>query len=454
MPLPLTDPFFCVDVGAFPGQDVTDQSGLLYDPIRRQLIIFGGGHAAAWEDAPLRMPIDTLTWEWCYTPMPLETMNVLDGEGKLANLMYPQKFWKRAEAGLGAPARSPVSRHSYTGWLWSHAINKALMLGYNNAKPYPLPQDVVGGYAGEFEPATNEWSIIPMQMDWRHMYVEDPVSQRIITLWSNGVRTYDPATQVLSAAKGGSMPFVQYGLILRYYPPNDKFYFFRFNPSDTPNGPATYEITIDRTTWTPTWTLLETNYHPQPRWQGTGLEYDSTNELLVGWMQGGYMYGFRPTTAGKGEWLWHPIPTLSTPAAYTQAYVEEINTHFIITGNGVGDRTWAFRWDPRLARIAGTNLPPDDPPPVDPPPPPPPPDPEDPPPPPPPPPPPDPQGPTGLILKLSTRNTIPQVPQTLESYVDDLSRAVTEMQREVTAKINEVIDKVNDHETRITDLEP
>jgi hypothetical protein len=351
--LPLDQPSFCVNIGPFPGYNVTDQSALAYDPVRRQLLIFGGGHAAAWEDAPLRMPLDTLAWEWCYAPTPKATMLQVGADGKYANLQQPERFWKRAELGLPAPARSPVSRHSYTMWLWSHAINRALLLGPNNAPPYGFTNEVTGGHCAEFDPETNEWAVLPFRGDWQWMFAEDPGSGTIFALWKDGLRVYDPRLRTFSGPKGPVAKWVTYGLNLVYFPPTDSFFFFRYGELDTPNGPAVYEMKVDRATWTPTFVgPLATNWHPRPRWQGTGLVYDSKAKLIVGNMVGGFMYGFRPTEPGAGEWLQHPVPTTAQPAAYTQAYVEELDAHFIITGDGSKDQTWAFRWDPAQARLA------------------------------------------------------------------------------------------------------
>lgn len=349
--LPLEEPGFCVNLGLLAGADpsITAYSGYCYSPLVDALLLFGGGHAATAEDVVLRFPLSQLAWSADYTATPKSA--------RIATNLTSGKFW---HVDGEVPPFRPVARHTYTGNIWSHAIGRLIVMGGNNGVGYGEIPETTGGNMAEYDPITRTWEDTGVPgAPWYYIYAEDPVSGHILAITDEGLRVYDPRARawLQPTPVGGRIPFVQGGENLVYYPPTDRFYYFGLNANATQNGPPTIEFAFDRTALRPvfsgaTISPMITNWRPRASLSGagTGYAYDAANQLIVGQMLNGLMYGFRPLGGGVGQWLQHPIATTTETSSYCHAYVPTINAHLVTcVVQTVGKCTFAFRWNPALA---------------------------------------------------------------------------------------------------------
>jgi len=330
---------------------ITAYSGYAYCPKVDALLLFGGGHAATPEDVVLRFPMDRMRWSADYVATPKAS--------RVAENLTPGKFWK--VPGQVPPIR-PISRHTYTGFLWSSAIERMLLMPANNGIGYGEIRETVGGNMAEYDPVKRTWEDIGVPgAPWHYLTAEDPVSGHVLAVTALGLRVYDPrARRWLSAEPtGGRIPYLLGGNNVVYFPPNDTFYCFGTNADATPNGPPTLAFKYDRQRaqaefGSPKIEPLETNWRPRAsrNGAGTGFAYDAANKLIVGQMVDGKMYAFRPLSANRGEWLEHPVPMEHETSSYCHAYVPRLNAHFVTTDvKGKGRTTFAFRWDPAKAQV-------------------------------------------------------------------------------------------------------
>ena len=355
LPQGLSD--FCVYLSPLAGAEgtITDYSGFSYCESVNALLLFGGGHAATPEDVVLRFPMDTLAWSADYVATPTPVMKESDAGGKLKH-RTAGNFWQVPGQ---VPALRPVSRHTYTGFIWSSAIQRMLLMVVNNGVSYGFPAETQGGNIAEYDPIARTWHDTGcVASKATHAFCEDPVSGNVLAMDAGGLRVYDPRSRQWVRGSGGGLPRVTNSENLVYFPPNDRFYYFA-KQATTINGAPVIEFALDRSTLAPLYTLagaapLETNWRPLAAAGGsrTRYVYDDVNELIVGGMHSGAMYGFSPLGDGKGRWAEHPVEGVrSQTRAYCHAYVRAIDTHlFIVTLPGRVQGTYGFRWNKAKAR--------------------------------------------------------------------------------------------------------
>jgi hypothetical protein len=359
--LPLDSKSFCVDlaplVGA--GTSITDYSGFSFCPAVDALLLFGGGHAATPEDVVLRFPVATQAWSADYAATPKATMLEANADGTYKNL-NAGKFWN--VQGETPPLR-PVSRHTYSGFIWSSAINRMLLPMANNGTYYGFSNETTGGNIAEYDPVNRTWEDAGViGCGAAQAYCEDPVSGLLLAHSQGTFRVYDPRKRqwVVNLALN-AIPYFGYAANLVYYPPNDKFYYIGRDVDPTVRRVHVWEYAFDRTALRPTYAVpngrdrgqpMTTNWRPSPKLPGkeTAYAYDSTNQLIVGSLYGEVMLGFRPNADGTGTWLQHPAPGTTQQTFYCMDYVPRINTHFFVCEiKGEGKTTFGFRWDPAQA---------------------------------------------------------------------------------------------------------
>lgn len=359
--LPLTRATFSVDAGPLAGADrtITDYSGFGYCPPQDAALFFGGGHAATAEDVVLRYGFDKLQWIADYSATPLPTMQQLDGDGS-PRYLTAGKFWQ--VPGEVPPLR-PVARHTYTGFLWSSAIERMVLVCNNNGASYGLSPQTVGGNVAEYDPSTRTWTDTGCAASKAAVaYCEDPVSGNILAQDAYGLRVYDPRARQWLGVPLVTVAGMSYAENLVYYPPNDRFYYIGLAVDSVTGTVRVWEYALDRTTFRPNFTNvvsgkpvpMTTNWRPSPAGdKSTRFVYDRANQLIVGGLIPGLMFAFKPLPDGTGQWLQHPAPGTAKTIFYCHAYAERTNTHLVLCDFGkLGRRTIAFRWDPNAAQVA------------------------------------------------------------------------------------------------------
>jgi hypothetical protein len=376
--LPLDRPGFCVDVAPLQGAErsITDYSGFHYCPLVDAMLLFGGGHAATPEDVVLRFPLSSLSWAADYAATPKSTMlmptsgGVLDMKSRYPDIQpgdpgWPKyltagKFWQVPGQ---SPAIRPVSRHSYTGFLWSSAIRKMVLAVGNNGTCYGFPNTTTNGHMAEYDPLTRSWEDTgqdggPSAAAW----CEDPVSGMLLVHLESFFAAYDPRTRqyVSRIALNKKIPNFGYAGNLVYYPPGDKFYYFARSIDPETGYSPVWEYTLDRSRWQPNYTKpqgdalygfpMDTNWHPPaPGSKEAGYAYDAKNQLIVGSVMRNTVCAFKPSGNNSGTWYQQEAPGAAETISYCQAYASTLNAHFTLARTPHGVRTLAIRWDPAKA---------------------------------------------------------------------------------------------------------
>jgi hypothetical protein len=329
------------------------------------LLLFGGGHAATAEDVVLRFPIAELDWSADYRATPYGAMQEKGGDGK-PRYLTAGKFWQ--VPGENPPLR-PVARHSYSGFVWSTAINRMILPCGNNGVSYGFTNDTLGGNVAEYDPVTRQWEDTGVPGSRAELaFCEDPVTQNILAMDNTGLHVYDPRARRWRPGAGAAAPGMSYAENLVYFPPNDRFYYIGRTFDPVIGAPHIWEFALDRATFHPVYTTssagraaaMTTNWRPHPNTSGeTGYAYDSANQLIVGGMQAGLMLAFRPVSDGVGQWLQQTVPGARPTTFYCHAYVPGKNYHIVVCDiPNKGRRTLGFRWDPVHSFVALDTRPP------------------------------------------------------------------------------------------------
>jgi hypothetical protein len=358
--LPLDRESFCVEVAPVTGAaaSITDYSGFHYCPAADALLFFGGGHAATPEDVVLRFPIDSLRWSADYPATPKGTM--LESDSGLYRHLTQGKFWSVPGA---VPPIRPISRHTYSGFIWSSAISRMILPMGNNGTYYGFTNETTGGNVAEYDPETRTWEDTGVAgCSAAQAYCEDPISGHIIAHSAGTFRIYDARRRQWAAnLRLNGIPHFGIAANLVYYPPNDRFYYFGREVDPTVRTARVWEYEFDRTNLVPIYRVpkgsyrgepMETNWRPSPKGGAeTAFAYDVKNRLIVGGLVDGTMLAFQPNSDGTGTWLQQPAPGATQQTFHCMDYVPRVNAHFLICEvRGKGKTTFAFRWDPSQAR--------------------------------------------------------------------------------------------------------
>jgi len=376
--LPLDRAGFCVDVAPLQGAErsITDYSGFHYCPLADAMLLFGGGHAATPEDVVLRFSLSSLSWAADYPTTPKSLMlTPTSGDSLDMSAKYPSiepgdpgwpkyltagKFWQVPGQ---VPAIRPISRHTYTGFVWSSAIRRMVLTMGNNGTCYGFPNTTTGGNMAEYDPVTRTWQDTgeaggPSAAAW----CEDPVSGVLLVHLESFFAAYDPRTRRYAGriALNKKIPYFGYAGNLVYYPPTDKFYYFARDIDAAIGYSHVWEYGLDRSRWLPVYTKptanslygfpMETNWHPPaPGSKEAGYAYDAKNELIVGAVMRNVVCAFKPTGNNTGVWYQQEAPGAAPTISYCQAYAPGLDAHFTLARASGGVRTFAIRWDPAKA---------------------------------------------------------------------------------------------------------
>ncbi len=329
----------CTDSDYISCRTITDYSGFTYNPVAEQMLMFGGGHSASFRDDVDVFDFGSLTWAPAYTPTSCSAMTESnwdltgnpDGDGKWISTGHPS------------------SRHTYDLLAVTTNGSELLLLRPGDG---PGGQCVrfatYGGRVGHYNVSSRTWSF-GEKIPWGgYSSAEmDPVSGNAIIFDGQNRRiyTYNPTTRTATVALeiGGNADYGIGGNLV-YFPPNDKFYYFRSNASAT----QVWEVTLDRNTWSNTQVVEVTGMTGTPSSRETGYAYDSVNHLIGGGVRDGLFYAFDPLTK-----VWNTVTMNTAPAAgasvgtvafHALDYDPVNNVYLFITDYDSGFDVWAYRY--------------------------------------------------------------------------------------------------------------
>lgn len=411
--LPLTQTAFNVNLGNVPWSRKPDgeaydadhkiyaYSGFTYSAKHDAVFFFGGGHACSPFDSMYRLPIAaTLAWQRDFQEIPLSKLQQIngvpvasplpagtplnsDGSGMYDYMGYTastvsglpaNKWWKRAEAGMAAPAWSPIARHTYANLRYSSATGTIFCCLASNGSPYKVAIGA-GGNWWEYDPDTltfTDLGFVNAASDY-YAACEDPVSGKFILLASRGFLVYDPRNKFVAprvVTSSGLSALAQF-CVMAYYPPEDSFiYLAAVYPSNSTDVPYTFQFKLDRDgsqtgkVMGPIWsgpnpavaTPMTTNWRPR------GLSYymfcyDADSQMIVGGQtqyaavstatNPASIYGLKPVFSNNtGTWFNQSVAPQNALLSHTAAYVPSVRCHILGAGTSSPGDTWATRLDP------------------------------------------------------------------------------------------------------------
>jgi PKD repeat protein len=340
--------------GENPGnsQEATAYSGMQYDAHRRQMVFFGGGHAASNSDTIMRLPLDTLTWTAEYSPTPKNAWT-------FDNYDFTLGAWK---SGPGGPYPRPAARHTLDELavvgdelivLAKVEGNYANLLGDWSAAPGASQgadhyTNTIGRIA-HYNFINKSWTFAPVSMpDTNFPAVSyDPPSGNVLILGRNGLFVYDPVGKTMARAldlldnvvihdENGTpvdASALNINQNLVYFPLNGKHYYLG-------NLGAVFEVTLNRTDVSKsTITKLTTTGTP-PSGPEVGAAYDSVNNLIGVGPVNNVFYAFNPATK---VWTSRTIEGGSPGSVqYHCIDYDPVNNAYIFINTSFD--TWAYRY--------------------------------------------------------------------------------------------------------------
>jgi hypothetical protein len=334
--------------------NTTAYSGIQYDPTRRQMVFFGGGHAASNSDAVNTFSLDALKWSAEYVPTPRSKWT-------FDNYDFTLGAWKSGPSG---PYPRPAARHTEDelAVVGDELIVFAKVEGnYPNlvgdwSKAPAFTQDAshwadTAGRIAHYNFVTKTWSFAPVSIpdtNWPAVSY-DPPSGKVLILGRKGLFAYDPGTKMLTRALDligddlihdedgapvdASLLNINQSMV--YFPPNGKHYYLG-------NLGTVFEVTLDPSDLTKSKVVkLTTTGAPPPGSapEVNGAAYDSANQLIgVGPYQNAF-YAFNPVTK---SWASKAIPQAPGSLAFHCLDYDPVNNAYIFITTDFS--TWAYRY--------------------------------------------------------------------------------------------------------------
>lgn len=317
---------------------ITDYSGFVYDNVNKQMLMFGGGHAATHRTDVDVFNLSTLQWQSAYP-------STMCSEMLIDNRVTENASWSMTG--------HPISRHTYDMLVFDQNIGKMLMLNGSSGQggcvekgssydPYFLT-----GKIAWYDPITKIWDFSSVSPQWYYAASAefDPISGKVIVLGANtqgGVGRlwlYDHITEELIAGPyyPSSMPGGSQNLV--YFPPNQKMYYI------TGKGEV-WEVTIDGNNFgNSTVTQMSGVTGDLPNVVETGWAYDRVNRIIGGGINNGHFYAFDPySKVWKSRVIQSNSGDVGTLAFHALDYDSVNNVFIFITNSASGRHTWAYRY--------------------------------------------------------------------------------------------------------------
>jgi hypothetical protein len=322
-----SDPLCGVPIG------VTDYSRFTYDPVRHQLLMFGGGHATTPRTDVDVFSFSTLTWTSAYPPTP---------ESQLVFSNYDPSLARWISTG------HPIARHTYDQLVLDPGTGDLVMLARGHAGAYCTGDwGWESGRVGHYDHETRAWSFSPTadntygSGDPYPAAEYDPVSGLIVVVAREGLWTYDPATRARVERLSYSLD-MGYANNLVYFPPNQRMYYIaRGSPT------RVFEVVLDRANWSAsTVTELVTTGDVFDS-EESGFAYDSWNHVIGGGVSGGVFRAFDPATrrwSSAAMTIQGTGGPIGTQAFHALDFDPVDGVFLFLTGYDDGSRMWAYRY--------------------------------------------------------------------------------------------------------------
>ena len=335
------------------GAAVTDYSGMVYAPVLKAMLIFGGGHAATDYDGINTFSWRTLTWKELYPPTP-------------GNLMTPQNYdrvrgaWLKGQQG---PYPRPAARHTLdemvvvgdelivlaqvegngrtagNNWPGGHASYNMVTPGrvaHVNLRTLEsaFAADDYGAdnySAAEYDPPLGKVVLL----GYRGLYIYDPITKSktlAVDFLSH------PGSQRLYDEKGQRLPAgaLSYNQNLIYYPPNRRHYYIVSRPTIGRSTGSVFELELDRQNLAKS--IVRRVADAPVAGTATKFAYDSKNHLIGGGLWQGVFHAFDPKAK---VWTDKNVKGPRSIAFMAMDYDPEANAYILLTPER---RTWAYRW--------------------------------------------------------------------------------------------------------------
>jgi len=331
-------------------QSIFDYSRINYDPFNHRLLVFGGGHAATGRTDVDTFNLETLKWESLYASMSCTDVSVGD--------IDPKGFHRTTE--------HPAARHTYDLNVIAtvNGVGRLFMLSYEGFRGTCHPYDAALKSVPylDLTPGNTTWQYGPLfanGVPWFYAAAGefDPVSGMILILGAGrgagqgGLYVFDPRTMALAAFAATSTSIQygdSYGSNLVYFPPNERMYYIS-RPQGTGVRNTVLEVSLDRSSWASTTSLLVDVSGTPPIGQG-GFAYDSHTQHIGGAAsEPGRFYTFDPTTKTWESEMMNIVSADGTVPgrlySHNMDYDPINNVYFFITAQGhTTYRLWAYRY--------------------------------------------------------------------------------------------------------------
>lgn len=312
---------------------VTDYSRFTYDPLRHQLLMFGGGHASTPRTDVDVFSLATLAWTSAYPPTP---------EPQLTFANYDPSLARWISTG------HPIARHTYDQLVLDPGTGDLVMLSRGHAGAYCTGDwGWESGRVGHYDPDTRTWSFSPTAdntyggSDPYPAAELDPVSGLIVVVAGNGLWTYDPSTRVRVQRLDYDQD-MGYANNLVYFPPNQRMYYIA---RGTPT--RVWEVTLDRANWSASTVTQVATTGDVFDSEESGFAYDSWNRVIGGGIQGGTFRAFDPLTSRWSSAIMGvqgPGGPIGTQAFHALDFDPVDGVFLFLTGYDDGSRMWAYRY--------------------------------------------------------------------------------------------------------------
>jgi hypothetical protein len=328
------------DGDIIPAIHTTDYSGMQYDANRRQMVLFGGGHAGSNNDAIQRFSLDTLTWSSEYRPTP---------QAYWTEDNYDQTLgaWRQGPDG---PYPRPTARHTLDELVvdGDELIVLAKVEGngpnlagrWKGAAPNTLSM-LSEARVAHYDFRAKTWSFSPTTTgatdSWPASAL-DPVSGKIVMVSRDQLSIYDPVSRTKAVARPIGDPRMGANQNLVYYPPTDKFYYVH-------QFGGVWEISVDRSRPAASTIrrLQVTGAAPGSSAPETGIAYDSVNRVIGMGPINGTFYTFDPNA---GAWTARKIDGLGNRSTIFHCIdFDPVNGVYVFITDDFG--TWAYRGESR-----------------------------------------------------------------------------------------------------------
>jgi hypothetical protein len=315
------------------GQNITDYSGISYDPVGRRMCLFGGGHGPSQETAIRVLDLQSMQWSSLYPSTPRSQMTVGNGDSDL---------------GRWISTNQPYARHTYNMTVVA-GRRFYMMTPYGQADHLDGPNPPYGGRICWYDFDAKAWSysqISNAQTPWAYYAAAalDPISGRIIVGGTNpqggvgNIWLYDPATDTIET--GPSFPgAIGYAHDIVYFPPDDSFYVLQ-------SDGRVWRMTIGRPNVSfSNVVALNVTGTPPAGSSRCGFAYDSVNKKIGGNVSSGTFYSFDPTTlAWTSSTIKVEAGSVGVPnQAFHCLDFDPVSACYVFLGEATAPATWLYR---------------------------------------------------------------------------------------------------------------